>query len=103
MSLQYRDLSDQWVTRKSLAATARDFHDELCAQIKRAQKHGAPHVEINSGELHRKVGGYPGTGHRMPLCCDAMYFEKRDADEVVCAPLKGKNAPDLLARNAPLT
>ena len=36
---------------------------------------GAGHVEINSGELHRAVGGYPGADHRMPMCCDAMYEE----------------------------
>jgi hypothetical protein len=77
---------------KPLSDTARRFHDELMAQIGSAQQRGAPHVEINSGELHRKVGGYPGTGHRMPMCCDAMYAEKRFGDETVCSPKRGKGA-----------
>jgi hypothetical protein len=92
MSLQYRDAVGKVTVGKSLSGGARDFHNELLAQISRAQKHGAPHVEINSGELHRKVGGYPGTGHRMPLCCDALYFEQRRGDEIVCSPKEGKGA-----------
>lgn len=92
MSLQYRDSIGRVTSSKSLPVGARDFYGELTAQIARAQKHGAPHVEINSGELHRKVGGYPGPGHRMPLCCDALYFEQRVGDEIVCSPKGGKGA-----------
>jgi hypothetical protein len=92
MSRQYRDAIGKWDIGKTLSGGARDFHDELVAQIGRAQKHGAPHVEINSGELHRKIGGYPGAGHRMPLCCDAMYFEQHPGDEIVCSPKQGKGA-----------
>jgi 5-methylcytosine-specific restriction protein A len=92
MSIRYRDAVGKVTVSKSLSSGARDFHDELLAQIGRTQKHGAPHIEVNSGELHRKVGGYPGAGHRMPLCCDALYFEKRPGDEIVCSPERGKGA-----------
>jgi hypothetical protein len=47
------------------------FRAELIAQIDRAAKQGRPHVEINAGELRRKVGGYPAKAdkhHAMPTC-----------------------------------
>jgi 5-methylcytosine-specific restriction protein A len=69
-----------------------DFRRELRAQIERAQNAGRPPVEINSGELHRKVGGYPGQDHRMPMCCKAMQEFKRSNDVVVSEPLKGEGA-----------
>ena len=70
-------------------ATIDDFRSELMAQIKRAEGRGAPHVEINAGELHRQMGGYPAED-RMPACCEAMYGEKRDGDEIISAPARGK-------------
>lgn len=41
------------------------------------------YVDINSGKLHRYVGGYPGTNHRMPLCCEVMYQFQKDGDEII--------------------
>ena len=72
--------------------TTDDFKSELRKQLGRAEKRGAASVEINSGELHRVVGGYPGTGHRMPMCCRAMYAEQRAGDEILSQPEKGKGA-----------
>ena len=69
-----------------------DFRTELKAQLDRATYRGASHVEINSGELHRAVGGYPGTDHRMPMCCDAMYEQQGAEDVIVSRPPKGKGA-----------
>jgi hypothetical protein len=69
-----------------------DFRRELKAQINRAQRAERPHVEINSGELHRKVGGYPGPDHRMPMCCDAMYEIQQPDDVIVSQPPEGKGA-----------
>jgi hypothetical protein len=70
-----------------------DFRGELLAMIARAERQGRPHVEVNTGELHRVVGGYPGGGdHRMPMVCQAMYAEKRAPDEIVFQPESGKGA-----------
>lgn len=58
--------------------SAEDFRKELREQIARAQRHGRPHVEVNAGELHRVVGGYPpaaGSNHAMPSCCKVMWDE----------------------------
>ena len=56
-----------------------EFRAELRAHISRAEKQGRPHVEVNAGELHRAVGGYPPKAgepsHSMPSCCDAMREE----------------------------
>ena len=57
--------------------TASKFKLELNAQIERAMKHGRPHVEINAGELHRKIA-HPSQHeefHAMPLCCTVMRNE----------------------------
>ena len=69
--------------------TPDNFQLELAAQVDRAVQQGRPHVEINAGELHRAVGGYPargGAAHRMPRCCNVMRDEfKRGGAEVIVA------------------
>jgi 5-methylcytosine-specific restriction protein A len=49
-------------------------------------------VDVNSGDLHRQVGGYPGRNHRMPVCCEVMYGKMKGDDAVLSAPPKGKGA-----------
>lgn len=76
--------------------TSEDFKDELDAQIDRAVKQRRPHIEVNAGELHRVVGGYPPKGgetHRMPMCCSVMRAElARGNAEVICEPESGQGA-----------
>jgi 5-methylcytosine-specific restriction protein A len=81
-----------FVRAATYAAKADDFRSELHDQLEKAAKRGATSIEINSGELHRRVGGYPGAGHRMPVCCDVMNGERQDGDDVVSRPPKGKGA-----------
>lgn len=49
-------------------------------------------IDVNAGELHREVGGYPGPGHRMPLACSVMRTAMCDGDQIVAAPPKGNGA-----------
>jgi 5-methylcytosine-specific restriction protein A len=81
--------------------TTEQFRAELAAQISRAGKQGRPHVEIDAGELHRVVGGYPpqdGTSHAMPSCCNVMHEElKRGNAEIVHETGSG-HAPALTIR-----
>ena len=72
--------------------TMDDFRRELDARLKRATKAGAPYVDVNSGELHRELGGYPGANHQMPVCCDAMYEFSRVGDKIITQPPKKKGA-----------
>ena len=73
-----------------------DFRAELQAQIARAQRQGRPHIEVNAGELHRVIGGYPqeaGSSHRMPICCSVMREEyARGRAEVVFETDSGQGA-----------
>jgi len=56
------------------------FRQELQAQMGRATKGGLLDLMISSGELYRSLGGYPGSMHGMPLCCDAMQAEMKSGD-----------------------
>lgn len=68
------------------------FDAEIDEQRRRAIKQGRPHVEINAGELHRTIGGYPRSSHRMPVCCDALRNAMQDGDMVVFEPPGGQGA-----------
>jgi hypothetical protein len=69
-----------------------DFQKELQSQFSLAAAAGAESVIINSGDLHRTLGGYPGKTHQMPVCCQVMYKERRAGDLVLAAPPKGQGA-----------
>jgi hypothetical protein len=56
------------------------FRQELQAIMGRAANGGLLDVMISSGELYRSLGGYPGSMHGMPLCCDAMQAEMKSGD-----------------------
>ncbi len=73
-------------------ATTETLRAELRLQLGRAKRRGAPSVEINSGELHRKVGGYPGPNHIMYSCCSVMYAEQKTSDKILTSPPKGRGA-----------
>jgi len=68
------------------------FEKELKRQIGVAQAQGKSHVDINSGELHRDLGGYPGPDHRMPICCNVMKNEMKRTDRILNQPSKGRGA-----------
>jgi hypothetical protein len=59
------------------------FRQGLLAQMGRAAHGGLIDVMINSGDLYRSLGGYPGSKHGMPFCCDAMQAEMKAGDIVI--------------------
>jgi hypothetical protein len=65
------------------------FRQELLAQMNRAAKGGLIDVLISSGELYRSLGGYPGSMHEMPSCCDAMQAEIKAGDTVLIERTSG--------------
>ncbi len=75
-------------------ATADDFKLRLHLIFLQAQEHGLSQVEVTSDELHRRVGGYPGADHRMPLCCRVMreHVSEDAGDRIVEAPPSGQGA-----------
>ena len=75
-------------------ATVEDFRLRLNLIFIQALENGLSEVEVTSGELHRRVGGYPGPDHRMPLCCQVMResLSEKAGDRVVEAPPSGQGA-----------
>ena len=55
-------------------------------------KDGKSSVAVKAGDLHKQVGGYPEpkSKHHMPICCEVMYHEMGNRDEIMHSPQKGK-------------
>jgi hypothetical protein len=75
-----------------IAPTAEDFKKEIRQLLFEAQGASRSYVDVNSGELHRKVGGYPGRNHRMRDCCSVMRQFMKPGDEVLSEPPSGQGA-----------
>ena len=69
-----------------------DFEKALEELIVEAKNQGSENVYVSSGDLHRKVGGYPGSNHRMPICCGVMKKRKGVNDVIVNSPPSGIGA-----------
>ncbi len=50
------------------------------------------HIDLNAGDIHRAVGGYPSANHRMPMCCQVMRSRMRGDDKILVVPPKGNGA-----------
>jgi 5-methylcytosine-specific restriction protein A len=77
------------------------FVVELKKLFLSAQSEGKKTITINSGELHRSIGGYPGSNHRMPVCCSAMRSIMRDGDIIIESPPRGNGANFTIKYNLP--
>lgn len=75
-----------------MPVTADDFFNALNNQLHQAQQAGQSHLVINSGNLHRQVGDYPGPNHRMPICCRVMRSASTENDPILEEPPKGNGA-----------
>jgi hypothetical protein len=65
------------------------FRQGLRVQMGRAAKGGLIDVLITSGDLYRSLGGYPGSTHGMPSCCDAMQAEMEPGDTLLVERTNG--------------
>lgn len=75
-----------------MVPTAWDFQNRLVAILNRARQSRQFYVDIESGNLHKEVGGYPDPNHRMPVCCEVMRKLMRPGDSVIKEPLGGQDA-----------
>ena len=75
-----------------MTPTAADFRVTLRARMQGAEHASKTTVEINSGQLHREVGGYPGQNYRMPMCCAVMRSEMSAGDAILQEPPKKQGA-----------
>lgn len=81
--------------------TADEFRFELRVQMRAAELLGYPSVDINAGQLHRKLGIYPKPNHQMPTCCNVMEAEMRGGDAIIASPPKGRGASLTIRYNLP--
>lgn len=72
--------------------TTENFRRVLAKLLFAAEELGFTAVELRAGDLHRRVGGYPGEKHRMPMCCEAMRQAVGAEDVVVSEPPSGLGA-----------
>ena len=74
--------------------TAEVFRLELHRMMLEAMQEGREFAEINAGELHKRVGDYPGRNHRMPVCCEVMWaaLAPDAGDTIVVEPPSGQGA-----------
>lgn len=72
--------------------TQKEFREELRRTFWEAELGGQTRVEVKAGDLHRRIGGYPGRNHRMPICCGVMRAEMQAGDKIVQSPPSGNGA-----------
>jgi hypothetical protein len=74
--------------------TADDFRMEMYRMMSEAVHDSRETAEINAGDLHRRVGDYPGRNHRMPVCCEVMRgaFSPDAGDVILEEPPSGHGA-----------
>lgn len=75
-------------------ATAKEFRQALIDTMRQTELKGRGFLEITAGELHQRVGGYPGQNHRIPMCCRIMkvYLSEAWGDRLVDGPPNGQGA-----------
>jgi 5-methylcytosine-specific restriction protein A len=81
--------------------TADEFRAALDKVLAEAQRDRRAHIDVCSGELHREVGGYPGTDHRMPVCCSVMEGALRPGDRIISSPPSGRGASLVIRYKSP--
>jgi hypothetical protein len=72
--------------------TSQDFQRELNYILASSRQQGKFYIDVRAGDLHRRVGGYPGKNARMPVCCEVMRRNMRLGDEILQQPPKGNGA-----------
>jgi len=75
-----------------MAPSIEEFRRALAKLVEAGEELGFVAVDVNAGNLHRRVGGYPGEDHRMPMCCEAMRQAATSDDVVVSEPPSGQGA-----------
>ena len=68
------------------------FRDELRRQLALAEMEGKSHIAVSTESLHRELEDSPDGGERMRECCEVMYGEMGDDDQVDTTPHDGPGA-----------
>jgi 5-methylcytosine-specific restriction protein A len=87
---QAEEMAEQFAPAKLSGADV--FRSALQKLFEDARNRGESILEVNAGELHRQVGGYPAPNHKMPVCCSVMRAAIADGDSIVAEPPSGRGA-----------
>ena len=79
-----------------MAPSREEFARELEGIFSEGEALGLAFIGVTAKALHRRVGGYPGRNHRMPVCCDTMRAAMCTDDRIVRQPPKGDGASLLI-------
>jgi len=69
-----------------------DFEKVLDSVVVSVRNLPISFIGLKAGDLHRKVGNYPGENHRMPICCDVMKKAMKQGDLIIDEPPSGYGA-----------
>jgi 5-methylcytosine-specific restriction protein A len=81
--------------------TELDIQNELNNILFSAQNKHIHFVDVKSGDLHRRVGGYPAYNHRMPICCSVMKNSMKSGDIILHEPPSGQGASLIIRYKLP--
>ncbi len=76
--------------------TAWEFQNHLTAILNAALQNGKSYVDVESGNLHKRVG-IVNSNRELPVCCDVMKRMMRAGDTILNEPPAGHGA-NLLIR-----
>ena len=71
------------------------FKSVIIIKLTTAENYGYPFCQINAGELHNFIGGYPPPAnydHRMANFCSAMKDLMQEGDQIILQPPSGQGA-----------
>lgn len=75
--------------------TAWDFQNHLSAILNGARQSGKSYVDVESGILHKRVGGV-NPSHWIPVCCEVMRRMMRAGDSILKEPVDGHDTTLLI-------
>lgn len=86
------------INQYTMSVTKNQFNAELERIFSVATELGLSYIGVHAGQLHRKLGSYPGKNHTMPTCCECMRrkLDSHAGDRIIAAPEKGDGASLLI-------
>ena len=72
-----------------MAAIAWDYRNQLTVILNTAKQSGESFIDVESGNLHDRVGGHQNSNHKLAICCDVMRRMMRPGDSILMEPTNG--------------
>jgi hypothetical protein len=66
-----------------MTPTAWDFRNKLTVILNTAKHSGKPYVDVESGHLHKELGGDSKSHHRLPIFHEVMKKMMRPGDSIL--------------------